>query len=153
MMRKHRGFRASGWVAGAVVLGVALVGCSAPAVQVSDLERAATADDALPATVTADMTEMVDVETVRFVGERAGFRVYFGESTDDGYCILLTGPDGTDGRVGCGGGGGGAVYNELQVEQDAFRSAADGALPGEDWEAISENVYYREVPIETPSDD
>jgi len=84
MMRKHRGFRASGWAAGAVVLGVALAGCSAPAVQVSDLERAATADDALPASVTSDMRERVDVETVRFVGERAGFQVYFGESTDDG---------------------------------------------------------------------
>ncbi|SKC39273.1 hypothetical protein SAMN06309945_0535 [Okibacterium fritillariae] len=152
MMRKHRGFRASGWVAGAVVLGVALVGCSAPAVQVSDLERAASADDALPAAVTSDMTERVDVETVRFVGERAGFRVYLGESTDEGYCIVLTGPDGTDGRVGCGGGGG-VVDNELQVEQNAFRSAADGVSPGDDWEAISENVYYREVPIETPTDD
>lgn len=152
MMRKHRCFRASGWVAGAVVLGVALVGCSAPAVQVSDLERAASADDALPAAVTSDMTERVDVETVRFVGERAGFRVYLGESTDEGYCILLTGPDGTDGRVGCGGGGG-VVDNELQVEQNAFRSAADGVSPGEDWEAISENVYYREVPVETPTDD
>ena len=152
MMRKHRGFRASGWAAGAVVLGVALAGCSAPAVQVSDLERAASADDALPAAVTSDMTERVDVETVRFVGERAGFRVFLGESTDDGYCILLTGPDGTDGRVGCGGGGG-VVDNELQVEQNAFRSAADGVSPGDDWEAISENVYYREVPIETPTDD
>lgn len=152
MMRKHRGFRASGWAAGVVVLGVALAGCSAPAVQVSDLERAATADDALPAAVASDMTERVDVETVRFVGERAGFRVYFGESTDDGYCILLTGPDGTDGRVGCGGGGG-VVDNELQIEQNAFRSAADGVSPGEDWEAISENVYYREVPVETPTDD
>jgi hypothetical protein len=152
MMRKHRGFRASGWAAGAVVLGVALVGCSAPAGQVSDLERAASADDALPAAVTSDMTERVDVETVRFVGERAGFRVFLGESTDDGYCILLTGPDGTDGRVGCGGGGG-VVDNELQVEQNAFRSAADGVSPGDDWEAISENVYYREVPTETPTDD
>jgi len=152
MMRKHSGFRASGWAAGAVVLGVALVGCSAPAVQVSDLERAASADDALPAVVTSDMSERVDVETVRFVGERAGFRVYLGESTDDGYCILLAGLDGTGGSVGCGEGGG-TVDNELQVEQDAFRSAPDGASPGEDWEAISENVYYREVPIETPSDD
>ena len=142
MMKKHRGFRASGWAAGAVVLGVVLTGCSATAVHVSDLEHAATADDVLPAVFTSDMTAMVDVETVRFVGERAGFRVYLGESTDDGYCILLTGPGDTDGSVGCGAGGG-TVDNELQVEQDAFRSAADGASPGEDWEAISENVYYR----------
>lgn len=152
MMRKRRGFHASGWAAGAVVLGVTLAGCSAPTVRVSDLERAASADDVLPAAVASDMTERVDVETVRFVGERAGFRVYFGESTDDGYCILLTGPDGTDGRVGCGEGGG-VVDTELQVQQDAFRSAADGVSPGDDWEAISENVYYREVPVEAPADD
>jgi hypothetical protein len=152
MMRKHRVFRASGWAPGAVVLGVALAGCSATAVQVSDLERAASADDVLPAAVASDMTERVDIETVRFVGERAGFRVYLGESTDDGYCILLTGPGAADGRVGCGEGGG-VVDTELQVQQDAFRSAADGVSPGDDWEAISENVYYREVPAEAPSDD
>jgi hypothetical protein len=152
MMKKHKGFCASWWAAGAVVLGVALAGCSVPAVHVSDLERAATADDALPAAVASDMTERVDVETVRFVGERAGFRVYLGASTDDGYCILLTGPGAADGSVGCGGGGG-VVDNELQVEQNAFRSAADGVSPGGGWEAISENVYYREVPIETPTDD
>ena len=82
------------------VVGVAVVGCS-PANPLAIFDRAATAEDALP----ADLTGEVDADTSRYVGEdSAGNRFWVVRDDEvDGMCIIVVDAESGAPWSGCGG--------------------------------------------------
>lgn len=102
----------------------------------SDLERAATAEDAWPIELPAHASEGLDAESSRLVAHDGATALYLATaSTPDADVCLLVYPDTENWVVGCGtdgmslGGGGNSSY--------IVRS--DGALTGST--ALSANVY------------
>jgi hypothetical protein len=131
----HRSRRA--WASLAVLAALGLSACSAQgAGAFSDLDREASAADALPASV--GVHDAVDASSVRFVGEYEATRLWLME-TDRGLCLVMY-RDGGEwlssctepaGELGASGSGGDFVV------------IRDGGYPPPGAIRVSANVYAK----------
>lgn len=70
-----------------LVVAAGLAGCAAGPTY-SDLDRAATQSDVLPADVSTPAAENMEPETVRFVGEKSGVQFYLSRAKEGGACLV-----------------------------------------------------------------
>jgi len=133
-------------VLGALVAGaLALSGCVSP--PPSPFERERTAADELPAVISDDALDGVELSTVRYQGSTDSVEVWVArEKANRGICIIVAAPgDPSEWVVGCGGGSSFvAVGLGTTDEFEFYPWGLPGDEPREGWIAVSDYVIARE---------
>jgi len=143
-------------VAAGLLTAFVLTGCTLFAEDdLPTLQRAATAQDQLPAMVAEDLRDRsdpaVDVDSVRLAGEHAGYSIYLAKSTDESENCLLVVKSGTEWGMGCGESQSLMTGTDPGVEA---RTTRDGVIPKDDgentrdkgpWVVLTDDVIAREV--------
>lgn len=115
---------------------VLCAGCAGQQIHYSDLDRAATSGDELPA-LDESAYASVDTSSSRYIGEHDGTSVWLAQGIEeDTVCLIADGGE-QAWFVGCGGG----PQSKFGGMGGSFTVIADGVPAPTDATQLSENVY------------
>ncbi|WES63959.1 hypothetical protein P0L94_16005 [Microbacter sp. GSS18] len=118
-----------------------LAGCAAQSTGYSDLDRASTDQDALPAET--QPSDMVDPDTIRFVTTDGDWSIWIASGSEpDSVCLILfASANGSNtATTSCDTSAGGVRVDE-NAPGGNYLAIPDSATPPDDATALSENVY------------
>ncbi|MGG7509146.1 hypothetical protein [Plantibacter sp. YIM 135249] len=125
------------------VLAAGLAGCTIGQAHYADLDRAATAEDVLPAFVERSDDAAFAEESVRLIGTFEGVDVFLAQGDDEPVCLILVQPV-AKWILSCSGG-------SVGTDQVTAKTTSHGD-PEPGWTLLGSNVLIQRTPHGLPTE-